>query len=467
MKSWSVAKQMIREGIRMKIAVVFIILIAAVVLGLPLSISGDDSLTDATQAFLSYALSATGVLLGLLTIFMSRSLSDELVNRQSFMVMTKPIPRWQYILGKWLGISMLNASFLLVCGLTIYGMVHVIVWTHPPLDPTIDEAQLENEVLVARHALPVKMPDFSLAAQFEYERNMEDGLYDDLSDGEKERVLKDLTTKHEMRWRAVQPGDSRLLQFENVLVDRSRQNYIQLRYRNYATRYPPDEVVRALFIFGSRDKGTPERPVPVRHVIDRWHTVRAPVDTIADDNTLTVRYFNYNPFEGEAQYYNIVEFRRTEPVELLFVVGSFEGNLLRLLLLMGCKLLFLAAVAVLMTTVFSFPVASLASLTVFVLSGTRGFITEALDYSTDDFAGLFSSVSEFFFQSFTYVYNLLFWVLPDFGRFNAIEDFVNGRNVSLVWVLQGIGELAILKTVIVLGLAMLLFHRREVAEISV
>ena len=44
---------------------------------------------------------------------------------------------------------------------------------------------------------------------------------------------------------------------------------------------------------------------------------------------------------------------------------------------------------------------------------------------------------------------------------------MNGRNVSLVWVLQGIGELALLKTFIVLGLAILLFHRREVAEVSV
>ena len=50
---------------------------------------------------------------------------------------------------------------------------------------------------------------------------------------------------------------------------------------------------------------------------------------------------------------------------------------------------------------------------------------------------------------------------------DAVESLVNGRNVGLVWVLQAVGELAILKTAVVLGLAVLLFYRREVAEISV
>ena len=118
---------MIAEGLRMKIALVFLVLIGLVVLGLPFSIQGDSSLTGAVQSFLAYSLSATGVLLGLLTIFMSRSLADELVQRQIFMVLTKPIPRWQYISGKWLGITILNGVFLSCSGVTIYGMVHYIM----------------------------------------------------------------------------------------------------------------------------------------------------------------------------------------------------------------------------------------------------------------------------------------------------------------------------------------------------
>ena len=39
-KTWAIARLMIAEGIRMKIALVFVLLIGAVVLGLPFSITG-------------------------------------------------------------------------------------------------------------------------------------------------------------------------------------------------------------------------------------------------------------------------------------------------------------------------------------------------------------------------------------------------------------------------------------------
>ena len=91
----------------------------------------------------------------------------------------------------------------------------------------------------------------------------------------------------------------------------------------------------------------------------------------------------------------------------------------------------------------------------------------ALDQLSDDYAGMFSSVGEFLAQSTVYLLTLAKFILPDFARFDAVESFVNGHNVGLVWVLQALGEMALLKTGIVLGLAVLLFHRREVAEISV
>ena len=134
---------------------------------------------------------------------------------------------------------------------------------------------------------------------------------------------------------------------------------------------------------------------------------------------------------------------------------------------MQCKLMFLGAVALLMTTVFSFPVACLGSFTIYVLAGTRKFITEALDFASDDWVSMFSSVKEFAVQSIAQVYSLVFWVIPDFARYDAVESFVNGRNVGLVWVLQAVTDLVFVKTLIVLGLAILLFHRRELAEVSV
>ncbi|MEK7756274.1 MAG: hypothetical protein AAB385_03590, partial [Planctomycetota bacterium] len=202
------------------------------------------------------------------------------------------------------------------------------------------------------------------------------------------------------------------------------------------------------------------------HVVGRFHTIRVPADAVAEDHTLLAHFYNQNPFEGERQFNNVMEFRASDGVEVLFIVGSFEGNLVRLLILMMCKLIFLAAVSVLMVTVFSFPVACLTAFTVYILAAAGSFLGDALDLASDDFATMFSSVKEFLVQSIIHLYNLLQWIIPDFGRYDAVETFVNGRNVSLVWVLQATTELVLVKSLIILGLAVLFFHRREVAEVS-
>ncbi len=465
-KIWAVARQMIAEGIRMKIALVFVVLIGAVVLGLPFSIAKDSSLTEAVQSFMSYGLSATGFLLGLLTIFMSRSLSDELVNQQIFLVMTKPIPRWQYVVGKWLGITVLNGAFLTCSGLTIYGMVYYIKNTHPPIDERFDLAELTNEVLVARHALPFKLPNFMQDAELEFDRNVEEGMYTDVPGFMPDKVKAQLAKKHEARWRVVGTGDRRIFEFENVLCDRSHENTIQIRYKTEVSQYPPDEIFRALWRFGDPYKGTPVYNAPVRHVVGRFHTIRIPADAVAEDHTLLAHFYNQNPFEGERQFNNVMEFRASEGVEVLFIVGSFGWNLFRLLILMLCKLIFLAAVSVLMVTLFSFPVACLTAFTVYVLAAAGSFLKDALDLASIDNASMFSSVKEFLVQSIMHLYSMIQWVIPDFGRYDAVETFVNGRNVSLVWVLQATSELVVLKSLIILGLAVLFFHRREVAELS-
>lgn len=464
---WAVARQMIAEGIRMKIALVFLLLIAMLVLGLPFSIAGDSSLTGAVQSFMTYGLAGTGVLLGMLTIFLSRSLSDDLTGRHIFLVATKPIARWEYIVGKWLGITLLNGVFLLGAGISIYGMVHYIKRAHPPLDPERDVAELNNEVLVARHAGKMTPPDFTEDAEHEYQKNLEEGMYTEQPQFNPVEEKRRLKAKYEARWRVVGPFNNRTFEYQNVLIDRTRTDTIQLRYKTEVSQYPQDELFRAAWQFGDQYKGTHVYQVPVRHMVGRYHTVRAPADAVATDNTLKVRFFNVNPFPDEPTYPNVIEFRASDPVEVLFIVGSFEGNLFRLLTLMMCKLMFLAAVAVLAASVFSFPVACLVSFTVYALAGMRGFLVDALDMATKDQTNMFASVQEFLVQSITMVFNSLYWIVPDFSRFDAIEDFVNGRNVSLVWVLQAVSELALIKTLVVLGLAILFFHRRELAEVSV
>ncbi len=463
---WAVARQMIAEGIRMKIAFVFLVLIGVVLVGLPFSIEGDGSVAGAVQSFISYSLLASGFFLSLLTIFMSRSLSDDFVNQNLFLIVSKPIPRWQFILGKWAGMTLLNLAFLSFAGLSVYGMVRYIQSSHPTAANERDARELHEEVLTARHARKYIEPDLTALVEQEFEKNLELGIYANRPDFDPEAMKLSIFRKYDARWRLVPPRDSRVFNFDSVLCNRSKDETIQLRYKAEVTGYAPDEVFRAVFRFGDPLKGTPLYDVPVRHTIRRYHLVRAPADCVAEDHTLKVTFFNENPFAEEKQAHNLLEIRKGDDVEVLFAVGAFGWNLVRMLVLMMCKLMFLAAVSILSATVFSFPVACLTTFTIYVLASVRRFLEESFDFLLGSDVKLFDSLRDFLLQATAQVYAMLQWLLPDFGRFDALETLVNGRNVGLVWVLQGVADLVILKTVVVLGLAILLFYRREVAETS-
>ncbi|MCC7291133.1 MAG: ABC transporter permease [Phycisphaerales bacterium] len=520
----SVALHMISEGLRMKIALVFLALIGMIVLALPFAVEGDGSLTGAVQSYLSFSLEFTGFFLGVLTIFLARSISDELVNRQSFLVFSKPIARWQYLLGKWLGIALFNFIFLGFSFGCVYGMMKYLIATKPPIEdsyaigltPTSktdleilkqrkaiietktdekaspDRLRLVNEVLVARHATMFKLPDFVPYAEAEYEQRLREGFYNNIAEPvDRATEIQRLTKKHEAQWRIVHPLDSRTFEFENILCSRSPDDYIQLRYRTEVLDYAPDEVFRSIWVFGDPDKGGTRYMTMPRHMVGRYQIIRVPSDCVAPDGTLTVQFQNVNPYanpewyeDPEPIFYNSLEITK-DGIKCLFVVGSFEGNLLRLFLLMFWKLLFLGALAVLMTSLFSYPVACLASFVVYALAGLRAFMSESLDLMDKSTAPVFGVLGSFLkelfggdfvkasasFQTLAMEFlngflGLMFKIVPDFNAFDGVETLVNGENVTLKWVLLGFSQLVLIQGGIVLALGMLLFYRREVSETS-
>ncbi len=117
----AVARATIAEGVRTRLVVLLIVLLAAWVVGVYFIAEGDGTIKGRVQMFLSYALGMTGFLLALLTILFScRSLSHEISSRQIFGLVSKPIPRWQILVGKWLGVMTLNLVLLGGVGLATY-----------------------------------------------------------------------------------------------------------------------------------------------------------------------------------------------------------------------------------------------------------------------------------------------------------------------------------------------------------
>ncbi|MCA9255355.1 MAG: ABC transporter permease subunit, partial [Phycisphaerales bacterium] len=74
---------------------------------------GDATIKGRVQMFMAYSLGFSSFVLALLTILFScRSLSREIESRQIFGLVTKPVPRWQILAGKWCGIMALNVLLM-------------------------------------------------------------------------------------------------------------------------------------------------------------------------------------------------------------------------------------------------------------------------------------------------------------------------------------------------------------------
>ena len=118
---WAVARHTFAQCIRMKIAVAFILLLAVCLLGLPYVMKGDGTLTGSIRTFLSYSVSITGVLLSIVTVLVTVSVvSGDISEKYIYLIIAKPLARWEYILGRWLGVVLLNAVLLAIAAGIIF-----------------------------------------------------------------------------------------------------------------------------------------------------------------------------------------------------------------------------------------------------------------------------------------------------------------------------------------------------------
>ncbi len=141
-----------KAAVRFRLFVVVAVLLLGAVVGLPLLIKDDGTARGFTQIVLTYTLSAITALLGLCTLWLAcGTLARDIEECQIQVLATKPIPRWQIWIGKWLGIMALNAVLLALAGGCVYGLL-MFRAGRLPLD---QQKILRSEVLVAETPQPI------------------------------------------------------------------------------------------------------------------------------------------------------------------------------------------------------------------------------------------------------------------------------------------------------------------------
>ena len=447
---WAVAINTIRQALRMKVALVFIILLVVLIPVLGYTTTGDETLKGRLQTFVSYSLSLTSFSLCLLTIIISiYSVTSDIDQRQIYTVITKPIHRYQLLLGKFLGVLLLDMVLLVLFSVMIYT---ITIYTPVFLKASGEELlQTKNEFLTARAALTIPKIDVSEQVMQRYEMLEKRG---ELPEGmTRKEIIDELTRQSQIAMHSADVGKILTWDFENV---RPLDPNMFIRFKYDVSVTPPDEQVYGRWFAGDYNFiKTGEKPqTPIydqlhKNAVRTFHEIVFPSDVVPPDGHLAVAFYNV-PLN------NTVVIFPPDGFEVLYKADSFANNYVRAVLLLFFRLIFLASLGILASSFLSFPVAILLSFVLFFTASFSGFVIESFDYLSANM-GLF----------YTYTLKWMIRLLPQFDRFNPAQYIVPAKLLGWSVLVNCIVVMICIKAFLLFVAAMIIFSFREIAKIVV
>jgi hypothetical protein len=455
---WAVAINTLKQAVRMKIAAAFIILLIVLLPAMGVSMTGDGTLKGKLQTFVSYGFSLTNLLLSLLTIIVSvYSLTSDIQQKQIYTVLTKPVRRFQLLLGKLLGIILLNVALLVLFSALIYA---IAIYTPKFYKASQDElARAKNEFFTARAGLIPPEVDVKQEVEDTYKRLEETGqLPPDVSDNKvlRENYINDLTKNIKSSKRSVVVGHDLVWEFSNVkLLDPSQSFFIRFKYD--VSVNPPDLQIFGRWFAGDDRQvkygGKVETPIYTfdrKDLIRTPHEIEVPADALAEDGYLAVGFFNV-PLNN-----TVVIFPPEDGLEVLYKADTFTANFIRAVLLTFFRLFFLACLGILASTFLSFPVAILFCLAIFFTGTISGFCLESFDYLSKNLSSIYS-----------YTIRPLVQLLPQFDKFNPSKFLVPARLLSWSFLARVVFSLICIKSLLLWLASLLIFNYKEIAKVIV
>jgi len=434
----------------MKVAVVFTILLLVLLPVLGITATGDETLKGRLQTFVSYALSLTSFLLCLLTIIVSvYTVTSDIEQRQIFTVITKPIRRYQLLLGKLLGVIVLDVILLCLFSAIIYT---ITIYT-PKFTKASEQELIEanNGFFTARASLNVPEVDVT---QEVTDRYMELDRKGELpANVPRDEIIAQLTQQAQLAKRAAAVGQPLLWEFKNV---KPLAENIFIKFKYDVSINPPDSQVWGRwavgdyqsFKYGTQSK-TPIYDEIHKHSIRDFHEIEVPAEVVPEHGHLAVAFRN-EPLNSVAIIFP------PDGLEVLYKADSFTGNFIRTVFLILFRLIFLACLGILASSFLSFPVAILLCFVVFFTASFSGFVLESFDFLGENIGSVYS-------YSLKWVIKLL----PQFDEYNPTKFLVPAR--LLTWSLLARCALLMvcIKAFLILVFSLIIFRYREIARITV
>jgi hypothetical protein len=478
----AVAHTVVKEALRSRLSLVFVILLLVGLPLLPMWLDPEAPLRFRIQTFISRSLGMTYALAACMTLFLAcATVAFEIRDRQIWQLMAKPLGRFNYLIGKWVGVLAVDAVILAVAGVSIFFYVKYLeqLPVAPGLEGSLDRLAVRDEVLTARVGARPRVEGLEarqLRARVEQmiERDPQLADLEEVPLAVKRRLARELQESYIEAQRSILPidrvragGNSRTYVFEGLGPARSLQSTLTLRYRFHILRDDEHETFPVGFVFNEDPQTATER----QYIPTVTHVLPVGTDLIRDDGTMAVTVFNL--FETGPELKNRGELNfEADDFELLYRVASFEANFFRAVLITWVKLGFLAMLGIAASTLLSFSVACLLSFTIF-LGGTLGpFLAISLkeyyppETSQMDWHNL-GLVIQWLFQNFirATAQGLVF-ALHSFGEYRPTQSLVQGRLISWNAVLGGFFWLGVVWSGVAQVVGYLVMRNRQLAIYS-
>jgi ABC-type transport system involved in multi-copper enzyme maturation permease subunit len=475
----AVARNALAEAVRMKISLVFIVVLIFLLAALPLLLDPHTPLRYRVQSFLQYGTGGTFWVIAILVLFFSAaSVAFEQRDRQIWQTMTKPVSAWQYVLGKWVGVSVLSAVLLAVCSSGVFIFTEYLrqqpaegervreVALKSGQDMTEDRFILESQVLVAREKVTPDIPYRRSDPEFQkgVKAYIEDARARDpnfaADPSEYEKVEGDLFKSLMQSVRAIRPGEEKQFVFKGMERARERHVPLTLRYRVDSGSNDPRDLYKMTFLVSN------VLLEPQETALGPTHTLQLPA-VVDEKGDLILRVVNGAVVPDASGQMTVVPNRDLASIpedglEIYYSAGSYQANFFRVAAVLWVKLAFLAMLAIAASTFLSFPVACLIAFSVFLAAETAGFLTTSLEYyhATDDNGKVV--LAKVVIRA---VGLAVAWMFKTYSDLKPTERLVDGRLLDWGNVVWGCTVLAAW-TLALFGAGVAIFRKRELATYS-
>ena len=477
----AVAHVLIRESVRQKISLAFIILLLVMLPLIPIWIDPSEPLRYQIQNFLSDSMSLVYVLAACMTLILGcATVSFEIRDRQIWQLITKPMGKLEYLLGKWVGLLVLNMILLSIGGLSIFSFTEYLR-NRPSADP-MDAMVVADEVLTARVGiLPVFSSLSNEAVRDRVDNEIDNNaiLKDEIASGERRmndvrrQLARQVRREHLDQQRSIPPTtledgaelDVPTYSFAGLGSAKSSGGNLTLRYEFHIGRSESTDHYPVIFNFPDIGQQIEQIYVPAQ-----WHSVLVPSSWVNEDGELKVQIlnggFSQSPSETTLMFFanGATLFFDPDGFEVMWQASTFETNFLRAMLINLIKLSFLGMLGIVAATFLSFPIAVMLAFTVFAGGSLAPFISMSVGEFRLDYEAIFPVRAAQWL--IIIIAQSAEWLLRPFGEASPNSRVIEGRLVPWGGVIRDFLQLGILWCGIVLMVGWAVFRRRELATYS-